>query len=385
MAVGISRIKSLYVATQSTWATDPDADGSDYRFVHARDFSPAPDFGEPIERELQDDTFDSSGIIPGAEGGAFSFKTELRGSGTAAASTVAAIHGEMGLSLLAQFGAVNLGTGTTFSAGWTTTSGDVAVATTINVGDIIYRLASAGVYEARAVTVKVGSTLTVAPAWSGTPANTDVCYAMANYRAASSGFGYEALCMKGDNGYEITCLGCIGNVKIESLSARKVPLLAFDYLIDDPDFASAKGSLAATTDAYPSAVVTRRAPFYYNGTATECAELSFDLGNDRKPIPSNGGAQGRSGWKVVGQSRIFSVKVQRDEAYLTAYQAKTTFPIFTFLDGGLGNMVAVYAPNCQIVVPPPAEEVEGQDWMTLTIRALQPAATTFAPVNLAIG
>src|SRR5687768_10419791 len=116
MPVGITKIRSLYIATQATWDTDPDSDGSDYRFVHARDFSPAPDYGEPIRRELQDDTVDSAGIIPGAEGGTFSFKTELRGPGTAAAATVAAIHGEMGLSLLAIFGSVNLGTGRTFSA-----------------------------------------------------------------------------------------------------------------------------------------------------------------------------------------------------------------------------------------------------------------------------
>ena len=69
---------------------NPDADGSDYRFVHARDITPAPDYGEAIRRELQDDTFDSAGIIHGAQGGSISFKTELRGPGTPAADGVTA-------------------------------------------------------------------------------------------------------------------------------------------------------------------------------------------------------------------------------------------------------------------------------------------------------
>lgn len=384
-----TRIRSVYMATESTFSADPSPNGSGYRFIHAADIDISPSFGEPIERTVQDDTLDHPGTIIGAQGGTFGFAAELRGPGAenAAGDGQVAVHGESGPSLRACFGAANLGTGTTFLAGWTSSdgssSGDVEDASGINVGDVIYKITN-GRPEARPVTGKSGTTITVTPAWTQEPSGSDICYAMANYRSANSGHQTEAAVVKGGD-FEFAMGGMMGSVQIEALTARGIGRLLFSYQVDDVDHNSAKALLPDADDIYPNPPVVRRAPCWINGQETLIAEIGFDLGNEIQPKLSTAGEQGRSGWAVVSQAKTVTARVYYANGLIDLYKNATRFPVFFFLENGIGNVIALFIPEAQIVADPGVEDVNGQNGQTLTIRAVRPSTDGLAAVTLAIG
>ena len=95
---------------------------------------------------------------------------------TKAASTVSATHGWLSGLLEIAFGAVHQSTGTTFSSGWNTVTGDGGTVTTIRPGSAIAWVNTSGLMECREVKSKTGSTLVSKLAFSGSPANTNVMY-----------------------------------------------------------------------------------------------------------------------------------------------------------------------------------------------------------------
>lgn len=384
--MGVSKRKSVYIASEAEFSVDPDADGSSYRFVHASDAAPAPSYGEAIQRTIQDNTLNDPGILPGAQGGTVAFKTEVRGPGedAAAGDGDTAVHGEMGLSIAKILGGVSLGAGTTFAAGWTTASGDVASAAGFAVGSVIYRVRASGRVEARPITVKVSNTITVEPAWSEAPAEDDGCYAMANYAVADSGHGTESIVVKGD-GQEHLFTGCMGDLTIEALTARGHPRFAFSYVVDDVDHESAKASLPAADDDYPAGPIVKRAPCWIDGTLTDITEFTFALGNDRQPKLSTAGEQGRAGWVVVGQGRSATFKAYYATGLIDLYLNATKFPLFFFLANGVGNVIAVYIPAAQIVADPGIEDINGQTGQSLSIKATKPSTAGLPAVVISIG
>jgi hypothetical protein len=393
---GNSKIRGVFKATETTFATDPDLDGSSYRFVHAADIQPAPDFGEAIERTVQDNQAEHAGIVVGAQGGTFSHKSEVKGPGSAAvaASTIAASRGEEGKSLKAILGSERLGTGTTFLTGWASTgvgsaaksSGDVTSAAGINVGDCIYKVNADGRRECRPVTGKTGATIEVQPPWTAEPVADDVCYAMANYGAQTSGQEYESVVLDGDT-FMHSYHGCIGDLTVEALNARALPMFGFNYLIDTVvrDASADKTSLPASTDSFPAPPVVRRAPLYFDNTETLAAELSFTLGNERQPQLATSGAQGRAGWRVLSQEKTLTAKVYYAAQQLSDYESGTVFRLFFFLDGGLGNVFALYIPRCQIVASPGVSDISGQEGLDLALRALRSTVVGTPAAVLALG
>ncbi len=95
---------------------------------------------------------------------------------TKATSTVASTHTWLTRLLEIAFGSVHQSTGTTFSSGWTTVTGNGGTVTTIRPGSAIGWVNTSGIFEARGVKTKSGSALTTRLAFSGAPANTNVLY-----------------------------------------------------------------------------------------------------------------------------------------------------------------------------------------------------------------
>lgn len=387
--MALELIKELFMFTpESTFSVDGSANGSLYRFVHAGEISQSPEYGEPLQRNQQDSSIVAQKIVVGAQGGEVTFKTEARGPGSAAAAgnAVTATHGEMGLSLRATMGDVDLDTGTTFSAGWTTTTGDVASAAGLRVGSIIARVKQAGEdhpgkFEMRRITNIATNTLTVSPAWTVAPVNTNVCYAAACYQSAQSGHQTEDIVIRGQDS-EHLYTGAMGTFELSPLAARAIGEFSWSYQVDDVDETSAKGSLPAGTDVYPDPIVVRCGALYLAGTATLASEVTFSLGNQISPKPAISGCQGRAGWVVTAQDITFTAKVYFDEANITQYKAGTTVDLLFYADNGVGDGLAIHIPAAQIVESPSFEAVEGQDAQTLTFKATRHA--TLSPATLAI-
>jgi hypothetical protein len=96
---------------------------------------------------------------------------------TKATSTVQSTHSWFTRLMEIAFGSYHQSTGSLFSAGWNTTTGDVSVGTTLRPGSAIGWVNTNGQLECREIQTNDGSnTLLTKLAFSGSPANTNIAY-----------------------------------------------------------------------------------------------------------------------------------------------------------------------------------------------------------------
>lgn len=381
-----SKIRAVYQETEASFSAGPSvADGSSMRFIHASSPAPAPDWGEVIQKDEQNDTLDDPGVIIGAPGGTFSFSVKGRGPGSANAALagVAAQYGEVGRSLRAVFGAGSLPEGAVAAAGWTTTSGDVDDASTWSKGEMIYRTVGTA-QEMRVISAVSGNTVTVFPAWSSAPAENDVFVACANAKSSDGGQQSECFLVKGYD-WKHLFNGCMGNVKL-SLTARGVPSFAFDYLIDNPKRDnSGITALPAATDPWPDTSPVVCSPLWLNGTQILINQLDFDLGNDRQAVLATGACPtGRSEWRIAAQKKVITLKRQFSDAMIDSFVAADNLSVFWQSKGKLGNILGLWIPKAQIVVNPNVEDQSGIDGQSVQLVAKRPD-TDEPAATIAIG
>lgn len=296
-----ARIASLYVEPESTFATDPDSDGSDYAYVPgARDIVVSGALTELIARPLQTSTVTQVAGVPGAQGGQVSFKIDLPAC-TANAGAGVTVN-EWITTLLESCGFdETLGTGSTISTGATTTSLPVAETSGYSVGSAVGWVNASSVMEVAFVTAMSAAsgagTLTVAPPLSGSPANSAVIYACAKYIQSDKDPGTCAIHVKRD-GFQYTLLGCRGTVKIGGMSAKGVPTLDFSYQVDSYT-TSSKASLPAAALPTWNPMVAKGGRVHFDTTAMPISVLDFDPGFTMSVRPSISGANGRAGWAIT--------------------------------------------------------------------------------------
>jgi hypothetical protein len=76
--------------------------------------------------------------------------------------------------------------------------------------------------------------------------------------------------------------------------------------------------------------------------------------------------------------------VDRSSGLLGRFLAGITAPVFAYVEGGPGNVVALYLPRAELAESPRPVDLAGEPGFELTIHALA-APRGFAPVTLAIG
>lgn len=347
--MSLHKLDALYFAVESSFATDPSANGSGYAFVHAQDITVKLE-RKVIERPLQNNTITRNTHTMGGYKSTLTFKTEMRGTGTAAASTVAAIDGEVGKLLKAVFGTQDKDTGSLVSgSGSTTTTIDVTAGqgSQFSIGNLVGVGLSTGI-EVRRITNIATDTLTVTPAFSGAPANGNTVYAADNFRLADSGHGTVSFVAKGD-GREFCLTGCMGSVKFGGITADGRPMFDFNFMGDGWS-ETTKASLPAATDSYTNyAPTVVGSPCYISTSATglTIAEFDLDLGNKIVEQPSTAGTNGRATYVVTGRDIKGKLKAFFNTTQLTSFKNATEVPILMQVGSTAGNIVAFAIPKAQ--------------------------------------
>jgi hypothetical protein len=113
------------------------------------------------------------------------FTMVLAPTGTAAGSATAAVQGCLGYLLAACMGGEDLGTGSTFSSGWTGSGGDVGSGAGFSKGTAIGWVNGSNLYEMRPLKNVSSNTLATKLAFSSSPANGNVAYSCATYYLTS--------------------------------------------------------------------------------------------------------------------------------------------------------------------------------------------------------
>ncbi len=182
--------------------------------------------------------------------GTFEFTCNLETFTTKAVSTVAATHSWLTRLLEVAMGGLHQMTGTTAAAGWNTTTGDVAVGTTLRPGAALGAVYSTtGAFEAREIEDNDGSnTITLKLALSEAPALSEVIYGSTTLYTDTRATGYASSGQFLLQGWNVEdrwlVMGCVLESLTLAMEPGTIPKLTFKWKF--ADWEQADGSATAT-------------------------------------------------------------------------------------------------------------------------------------------
>lgn len=277
------KLAALYCKDEATFATDPSANGSAYKHLktaYDMTFTPSQDV---VERSGLTNQMTRQAHVMGAKAGTVAFKLEVKGSGTAAVSTVAAIAAEADLILQAIFGTVTRGTGSlVVFAGSTASVVNVTAASGANFpkGSRVSFNCDVNGYCDRFVASVAGDALTLDRALPSVPANGTVVQSSSVYSYANTGQKSLAFVATKDT-VQYTLLGCkIDSAKISGSTPRGTAMLDISCSVSDWS-KTAKASLPTTDLAGITAVkgpVIKAACYAVGGTEEYAYGMELDFG-----------------------------------------------------------------------------------------------------------
>lgn len=309
--------------------------------------------------------------ILGKKAATLRFTLPFMATGTAPASTVAAVQSPLGLLLKNVMGGETLGTGSTAAAGWTAVTGDAA-AGTFSKGSAVGWVNSSSELELRPLKNVSGATLTNKLAFSGSPSNGNVLYSAATYYLTSDPDASLQFVVRGlESQDEFVLLGG----QLDSMTFN----LPLDGSIPTVQFAFKFASWLYGADSAGSASLTDLTPVTYsnfdpivghqgrllvqtNGTTTYSASslptvhasaLSFEPALAYAPITSPSGVQGILRWRMTrasGTPRIagsFSTFFENTSDFFAARDSKLDKLIWYQNGLTAGSAWAIEVPTAQ--------------------------------------
>lgn len=276
------KLAALYGMQETTFALEPSSNGSLYKHLKAAydmTFTPMQDV---VERSGLTNQMTRQPHVMGGKAGTIAFKLEVKGSGTAAVSTVAAIAAEADALLQTLFGSVTRGTGSlVVFAGSTVNIMNVTAASGAGFakGMRVSFNCDVNGYHDRFITSITADALTLDRALPSVPANGTVVQASSVYSRANTGHKSLAFVCTKDT-VQYTMLGCkLDSFKISGTAPRGSGV--FDVSISVSDWSkTAKASLPATDPVGITAVkgpVVKGACYAIGATEEYVSALDIDF------------------------------------------------------------------------------------------------------------
>ena len=393
MSTELEVVGALRAISESTFGSDMSASLASFWYIPASEgtvkVTLTTDEFDPMQ-EVQD-RGEAREYVLGKRSASFAVTMPLAPTGTAAGSATAAITSSLGKLLKATMGAETLGTGTTFSTGWTAITGDVASGTGIVAGTAIGWVNTAGLLEVREVESVSTNTIVLKHAFSGSPANGNVCYASATYTTAADPTESLQFLVEGaESDDRWLLLGCQaeGGISITvDPSGSALPTITFNftathYLESDETASAITGTLStASYSAYNPIVgnagelrvFTVGAATLVTSSLVHCSALAFNpkvvFVKVTSPSGANGGTVlrwrgGRLNPPVEGSFTTFYEGLP----WFQARDAKTDKAVFYLCGRVAGSAFMLSAPTCQIVNPNRGADAAGIAAQTVTFR-----------------
>lgn len=352
------KLSRLYAALETTFGTDPDSDGSDYKFLKAlpdMTFQPQVDV---VERPGLMNDLTRLPHVMGAKAGQLNFKLEVKGSGTPGTGLCVAAEADPILEAL--FGTVSHGTGSTINGVATTTS--LPMTSAAGFSKYMMVIVNCGAtygYVPRFITSISGSDLTLDRALPAAPANGAAVHATTKYTRANTAHKSLAFAAYRDD-VLYTFLGCkIDSAKVSGITARGTAILDVTCSVSDWN-STAKGSIPTPMAAAINTVnapVVKASCFAVGGTEEHCYSLELDFGHQFQFVDSTcalGPAQPESanaGLELVDAAPTGSVKAYYQSAHMTDFAAGTERSFAFHSGAGAGNAWGFYVPKAQLSQP----------------------------------
>ena len=296
-------------------------------------------------------------VVAGRQGGTLSFKTMLRG-GNGAESATSKLLKNCGMTRTNYADKLTKITGATS----TTLIALTADFTAISIGDAVLVKSASTDQQIRFVTRKqlitpdgTHTTLTVAPAFSDTPAASDNLYAIDTFYPAQGVptkylafyFYAGASATAGTSPYYLLS-NCAGIFKLGTTKTGGLPYIEWTFNVDTWVYVGAAAA-TLTTDAFAAGHPLLADKLYIDADAVQVADFGFDPGQNLQSDESTAGINGRAGWLYAGNEPKVEFTPYFDDAWVsTKYSSLGTFSVLMESIKGVTNAWAIWVPKCAV-------------------------------------
>ena len=353
--MALSKKTALWIAAESTYGTDPDSDGSDYKFVPALVVPRPVDEKRVLATDYATGRQYATAPISGADGWSLpGLEIPLIGLLTAAddGSPASGVADDwLDIFLESIFGnqdtTAGEGVASTSNTNLTVDSAAYAIQDLIPVYES--GLPSTGRTRSQwalATVDNTGGSYTVAPQWASNPTGAAVAYGAKIYRPTDEGGSSLALAVEDDD-LIYTCLG--GRINAFSIVGELGQILRARMSISgdtktEGGKASKPARLAAPAITPVKALLS---PLWFNGTAYETSRFEFDLGLETAEIGSTAATNGRADSQLVTMRPRLTVSLLRTDALNNLKRNQTTGRVLLqlgagVLSGGVLNTLCVH-------------------------------------------
>lgn len=361
----LTRRKNIYVMAESSFATDPDSDGSDYLEIPAMEISDLSDGLEILDTDYMTKRPYPTAPIPGRDGFEFSITVPMIGlpfygadGGGAPATTDwfdtllehvwgtrRNLEGEGGTG------------GSTSSVTLDSDAFSLQDLLPLYQGDFART-------EWVVTTSDAGSgTYSIAPTIDGTPSGSIIAYGSKNYRLNPEDSGTLAFAYCADD-VLYTLLGC--RCTSATMSAGQVGAIwtmNLTFQGDSMTVGDTKASLpASATIIDPTPCKALLSPVHFNDTElSSISSIEIDLGIQAGEISSTAGTQGRSGMELRGAEPTVTVTPLFSSTNQNYKRNGTTGRLMVQMGAGIltgGNLLNTCALHAEEAI---ATEVTMQD------------------------
>lgn len=376
--------RALWLRTEAAYGNDPDADGSDYRWVPTRDLGLLVDLKNPLETNYFTGRNFDTAPIPGPDGWSFDCKIPLWGLAAAAGDGISVGTDDvLDEILLHIFGTQANVVGEGVAAASTTTS-LILDTSTGSLQDLV-PIWEAGIPTgpnggprtqwAKKIVAAGAPTYTIAPTLTTAPTTAAVAYGVKHYRPDDDGGATLAFVYRKDD-VDYTLLGGRCTKAIITWESGKEFFLELSFR-GDSKTAEAKGSLPLVSAAPPSSVLrATSSPLWINNTVYKIQKGSLDLGVVAAELGATSGANGRGGDESVVMKPVLTVNPQSTDALENIKRDVTTGRVLLQIGAGVlsGGVLGTMAYEMEqfSMMAAPDEDENGRIRKSVSLKATDP-------------
>jgi hypothetical protein len=406
MSIEVQAVQAVRAFSEATFGADSSGSLGSYTYLPLRDGS--------AQLTLTRDSLADAALVQhideyreevlGKRSATIAITMNLAPTGTAAASAVAAVTGGLGMMLKACLGGEYKGTGTTFSSGSTAVVLNLTSAAGFSVGSAIGWVNASGVLETREIKTIATNVVTLKLAFSGSPANLDVAYAVATYYPTANPAESLAMLVEGlesDDRWLLTGGQAVGGVTLAfDVTGQTLPSVTFNlqfarFYAAGETSTPITGTLATATytnyepivgEAGDFRVWTCGSPTLVSGTAVNCSALSFTPALGFAPYTSPMGVMTIKKWVKTRTAPIMSgnwVNPYEDVTWWTARNSRTNKAVAYQFGTAAGSTALITAPTVQIVNPQRTADAGSLAAQTVSWKGRRDTDTTVLTTDIA--
>lgn len=398
-----SQVGLVEAYTESSFANDESANLASFTPIPLQEGSAQLTLTEETHNPMQllQNQLDYQEEVIGKRSCTLQMTIPLAPTGTAAGDGTTAIQGALGLLLSTCMGGEQLDAGTTVSTAWPTAGGgNVATSSAITKGGICGWVNGSSEVEARRAIADTGQTVQVRPAFSTTPATSDVIYGGANYyftQDPDGSLNFAVRSLESDAAWLL--MGCqLDSVSLSlpldgTIPTAQMTWKGVNWLKEGSTTAGSFGDISAATYTGFDPITGQAGDFIYaaptglTATTVHVSSVGFEPAISYAAITSPKGTNGVHRWRMTRASGTPMVQGTfatffEDHTWWTAKANKTAYQFLYQIGTTAGETVVIHASTAQVTDVQSSDSDQSIEGLTVTYKGRLDAGVSGASTDL---